>query len=301
MTSGADVAGFADDDAGAVVDEEAGADAGAGMDVDAGLGVGMLGHHARDQRYAEQQDLMGDAVNGDRLEAGIAEDDLVVALGGRVALEGGLDVLLQDQADVGQALEQLDGLLLGQGLEIHGHARLGLDAILLVAQGAGDLLGQLVVQAIDQVADVILNIADVQVLPPPVPGIEDVHQIAEDIDDGLATGQRFVAEMAGPAAFGVGGDDGFGDFGKRFFQTNISGHDEVPGAGAKPGDCGDTRMPMAVADTSRQRPAHTSAVRNRLRTAAPQPTTAVQVLRNQGTPQQEHREYTDSPGNLESL
>ncbi len=131
---GADVAGFADDDAGAVVDEEAGADAGAGMDVDAGLGVGMLGHHARNQRHAEQQDLVGDAVNGDGLEAGIAEDDLVEALGGRVALEGGLDVLLQDQADVGHALEQLDGLLLGQGLEIHGHARLGLDAILLVAQ-----------------------------------------------------------------------------------------------------------------------------------------------------------------------
>ena len=56
---GADVAGFADDDAGAVVDEEAGADARAGVDVDAGLGVGRLGHHARDERHVEQAPVRG--------------------------------------------------------------------------------------------------------------------------------------------------------------------------------------------------------------------------------------------------
>ena len=68
---------------------------GAGMDVDAGLGVGVLGHHPRDQRHAEQQQLVGEAIDRDRLEAGVAEDDLVMALRGRVALEGGLDVLLE--------------------------------------------------------------------------------------------------------------------------------------------------------------------------------------------------------------
>ena len=93
-----------------------------------------------------------------------------------------------------------------------------------MAQGAGDLLDQLVVQAIDQVADVVLDVADVQVLPPPVAGIEDVQQIAEDLDDGLAAGQRLVAEVAGAAALGVGGDNAFGDFRQRFFQSDVGGH-----------------------------------------------------------------------------
>ena len=62
------------------------------------LRVGVLGHHARDQRHAQQQQLVGEAIDRDRLQAGIAEDDLVIALGGRVALEGGLHVLLQHHA-----------------------------------------------------------------------------------------------------------------------------------------------------------------------------------------------------------
>src|SRR5436190_15942448 len=84
----ADIAGLADDDAGAVVDEEAGADAGAGMDVDARLGMRVFGHHARNQRHAEQEQLMGDAIDGDRLQARIAEDDFMMTLRRRIAEEG---------------------------------------------------------------------------------------------------------------------------------------------------------------------------------------------------------------------
>ncbi len=105
-----------------------------------------------------------------------------------------------------------------------GSARLGRRAILLVPQGAGDLLRQLVVQAVDQVADVVLDVADVQVLPPPVTGIKDVEQVAEDLDDGLAAGQRLVAEVAGAAALGIGGDDGLGDLRQRFLQSDVGGH-----------------------------------------------------------------------------
>src|SRR5260370_36152177 len=70
----ADVAGLADDDAGAVVDEEARADAGAGVNVNAGLGVGALGHHARDQRHADAPQFMGDAIDGYGFEARIAKN-----------------------------------------------------------------------------------------------------------------------------------------------------------------------------------------------------------------------------------
>ena len=98
--------------------------------------------------------------------------------------------------------------LLGQRLEVEATRASAVGAILLVAQGAGDLLRQLVVQAVDQVADVVLDVADVQVLPPPVAGVEDVQQVAENFGNGLAAGQRFMAEVAGAAALGVGGDDG---------------------------------------------------------------------------------------------
>ena len=143
------------------------------------LRVGVLRHHARDQRHAQQQQFVGDAVDRHRLQAGIAEDDLVMALGGRVALERRLRVLFQDQPHVRQPLQQLDRLLLGQRLQVERRtAPRRMVQLVLVAQGAGDLLRQLVVQAVDQVADVVLDVADVQVLPPPVAGIEDVEQVA---------------------------------------------------------------------------------------------------------------------------
>ena len=91
-------------------------------------------------------------------------------------------------------------------------------------QGPGDLLRQLVVQAVDQVADVVFDVADVQVLPAPVAGIEDVHQVGEDVDDGFAAGQRLVAEVVDVPALGVGGDQRLGDLGQTFLQANVGGH-----------------------------------------------------------------------------
>ena len=51
---GANVAGLADDDAGAVVDEETATDASAGMNINACFRVGPLRHHARDERHAQK-------------------------------------------------------------------------------------------------------------------------------------------------------------------------------------------------------------------------------------------------------
>src|SRR5262249_17497313 len=112
----ADIARLADDNARTVVDEEAGTDAGPGVDIDAGLGVGRFRHHARNQGHAQKQKLVCDAIDSNGLQAGIAENDLVIALGRRVALEGGLDVLLELAAKGRNAVEKLDRFLLGQGL-----------------------------------------------------------------------------------------------------------------------------------------------------------------------------------------
>ena len=101
----------------------------------------------------------------------------------------------------------------------------------------------------------ILDIAHVQVLPPPVAGIEDVHEVVDQPDDDLAAGQRLVAEVAGPAALGVGGDDGFGDLGKRFFDVfDVAG--DVPGTemqtwlSSLPVESPDSRFKTALSTTS---------------------------------------------------
>ena len=53
----------------------------------------------------------------------------------------------------------------------------------VVAEGPGDLLGQAVVEAVDQVADVVGDVPHVEVLPPAVAGIEDLAEVVEDLDD----------------------------------------------------------------------------------------------------------------------
>ena len=65
----------------------------------------------------------------------------------------------------------------------------------VVAKSAGDLLGQAVVQGIDQAADVLADVGTIQVLPPAVAGIEDLPQISQDFDEFAIAGQGAVAEM----------------------------------------------------------------------------------------------------------
>ena len=76
-----------------------------------------------------------------------------------------------------------------------------------MAEGAGDLLGQAVVQAVDQVADVVGDVAQVQVLPAAVAGVEDLPEVGQDLDDLPVARQRRVAQVMDRAAFLVGLDD----------------------------------------------------------------------------------------------
>jgi len=63
-----------------------------------------------------------------------------------------------------------------------------------VAQGPGDLGGELVVEGVDETADVVTDVAEVEVLPLAVAGIEHLEEIADDLVDAVAARQRFVAE-----------------------------------------------------------------------------------------------------------
>ena len=102
----ADAGGFADDDTGAVVDEEMRADLRAGMDVGARALMRVLGHHARQQRNFAAIERVGDPLQGDDEHAGVGEDDFLDAAGGRITLVGGDDVGVDGAADVGEFTEQ---------------------------------------------------------------------------------------------------------------------------------------------------------------------------------------------------
>ncbi len=98
----ADDRGLADYHAGAMVDEEARPDRRARMDVDAGARIGDLGDDARHQRRAQLEQLMRQPVVHHRHRAGVADQDLVDAARGGIALEGGGDIAVDQPADLGQ-------------------------------------------------------------------------------------------------------------------------------------------------------------------------------------------------------
>ena len=85
--------GFADNHAGAVVDEEILADGRAGVDVNARARMGHLGNDARDHRNLECIQLMGDAVVEHGVHGRIAENGFAGTGGRRIALIGGLGIL----------------------------------------------------------------------------------------------------------------------------------------------------------------------------------------------------------------
>jgi hypothetical protein len=91
----ADLAGLADHHAHAVVDEEAPADLGARVDLDSREPAAQLGDSAPDQAPAARPEGMRNAIEQDRLEAGIEQRHLEAIAGRRVAGDHGIDVFAQ--------------------------------------------------------------------------------------------------------------------------------------------------------------------------------------------------------------
>ena len=100
---------FADDDAGAVVDEEGFADLRRGVDVNSRAVVHVFAHHARQNRHAARLQDMGQAVHGQCTQTGIGQDDFGVTLCGRVALVGGMEIGVDEFADFGEFVEEILG------------------------------------------------------------------------------------------------------------------------------------------------------------------------------------------------
>ena len=169
------------------------------------------------------------AIDGDGLQARIAEDHFVQRLAGRVAVVGRADVGGQQRADRRDLLQEGHRLGLAEGLEVGLLLRpAGERLARLVPQGPGDLLRQLIVQAVDQVAHVVGDVAQVQPVAPPVAGKDDVFQALQDLDDRFVAGQRAMPEMGDRAQFRVGLDNPVGQFGQGLFDANVGRHGMTP-------------------------------------------------------------------------
>ena len=116
----ADDGGLTDHHARAVVDEERRADGRAWIDVDSRNGMGVFAHDARNEGNLRRVQFMGDAMDADRLEARIRQDNLVQRLGGRIAVQRRLRVRQQDFTDFRQFHHQPFGDLLAIGEAIVG-------------------------------------------------------------------------------------------------------------------------------------------------------------------------------------
>ena len=117
------------------------ADDRARVNVDAGVGVRVLGEHARDDRDPQQVQLMGGAVIEHRRHRGIAIDDFLGGLDGRVVVGDGFDVSAQELPDAGEFLHERRcrrlvrhrlelGLNTSEGVVFRGIAILGENGVL---------------------------------------------------------------------------------------------------------------------------------------------------------------------------
>ena len=117
-----------------------------------------------------------------------------------------MDIRGQHSPQFGNAFQELNRDRLPLGLEVV-LCRRALFAVLdarLVLQRAADLHGQLVVQAIDQVTRVIRDVAAVQTDAAPVPGIDHLLQIVQDLDHRFVLRQRTVPDVVDRPHFRIG-------------------------------------------------------------------------------------------------
>ncbi len=91
-------------------------------------------------------------------------------------------------------------------------------------QGPTDLHGELVVKSIDEVTDVVRDVAEMQVLTPPIAGIENFLEVFAGGHDRLVVWQRAVTEIVDRRYIPVGLDDPAGKVGKLLLEANVSGH-----------------------------------------------------------------------------
>ena len=137
-------------------------------------------------------ELVGDAVDGDRQEAGVAEDDFIVAFGGRVALVSGPHVLGQGAPEAGQLPHEADGVLLAAGFTVAAGQAV---AQALMADGQGDLPGEDLEKAHGLLTEIVAQVDAVHPFADEIAGVKEAAGPVEDIDDFVPGGDGLGAHV----------------------------------------------------------------------------------------------------------
>jgi len=167
--------GLADDDAGAVINEEARSDRGPRMDIDAGPGMRNLRHQPGEQPRVQAMQDMGEAVMDDGDHAGIADQDFRKIARSRVADEGRPQIADQKPAHGrqlrGKAARQFDCLLAAQSRQ---------QVVANEQCTAMDLIAQGIQHNAQGITDEVVDILAIEVGLAIVPGKQRFGQAVED-------------------------------------------------------------------------------------------------------------------------
>lgn len=93
---------FPDDNAGAMIDEEAFSDLRARVNIDPRFPVGHFGYDPRDKRRAEEVQPMGQAMVDDRKQGRIADQHFIHTAGRRITAKCCADIGIEQDAQLWQ-------------------------------------------------------------------------------------------------------------------------------------------------------------------------------------------------------
>ena len=154
----------------------------------------------------ELVELVGQPLDGDREQAGVAEDRLVGALGGGVAVERGLHVgrrASRARRGCGRRTSRRSRTAAWSQRVVAARScrrRSVPGSLLAVAQAAADLVVQHVRQLDHQLADAERDVLARQPLLAEVAGEDDLPQQLDALDDHVAAGQQHAVEVLHAAA-----------------------------------------------------------------------------------------------------
>ncbi len=166
-----------DDDSGAVVNEEIVADGRTGVDVNAGCAVGMLCHHPGEHGYIHFIQHMCQPVNRNGEQTGVAEDDFICAVGGRVTVVKCFHICLAQGAYGWDLAEE------GKADFLRAAFRFCL--LHVFAKDQRDLLIQIVHDILNEHGEIVSGVVHPVAFVPGGPGIHNPDQLIDNIDYGF--------------------------------------------------------------------------------------------------------------------
>ena len=199
----ADLAGFADDRAGAMIDKKVGANPRAGMQIHPRAAMGPFGHDPWNERDVFQIKLMGQPLDCDRLHERIGDDNFFLAEGGGIAVVSRFGIGAQDLANAWQAAEEFQGQLAGGRAQLLPGQTLGGR----ILEALGNFIFKPAQHRIHQRNHFDLQLGGVDRLLIEKAGEKQPREVNRNRSDGRFGRQILSVQMVDAPNFGIGNDE----------------------------------------------------------------------------------------------